>query len=200
MHAIGLDRGGCNGTRPMLGCLRRGSTFAARARATHISAHGFNRGRSGDWVIDDANPFVSAYAIQNAGSAFRYPCERFLRDSLGGAAPYSLWTDAQLYGDCRSDRRAARTARGANACAKNPLALITPCHRVIQKNGRLGGYRWGVARKAALLALENRGNTHARAQNLFTILLRTRDTGSGGARNPHIYQICSASCAPSFPV
>src|SRR5260363_297600 len=54
MHAIGLDRGGCNGTRPMLGCLRRGSTFAARARATHISAHGFNRGRSGDRVIDDA--------------------------------------------------------------------------------------------------------------------------------------------------
>src|SRR5260363_150305 len=63
-------------------------------------------------VIDDANPFVSAYAIQNAGSAFRYPCERFLRDSLGGAAPYSLWTDAQLYGDCRSDRRAAGRARG----------------------------------------------------------------------------------------
>ncbi len=42
----------------------------------------------------------------------------------------------------------------ANACARNPLALITPCHRVIQKNGQLGGYRWGVARKAALLALE----------------------------------------------
>src|SRR5260364_379639 len=151
-------------------------------------------------LIDDANPFVSAYAIQNAGSAFRYPCERFLRDSLGGAAPYSLWTDAQLYGDCRSDRRAAGRARGRERLRENPLALITPCHRVIQKNGRLGGYRWGVARKAALLALENRGNTHARAQNLFTILLRTRDTGSGGARNPHIYQICSASCAPSFPV
>src|SRR5260364_362353 len=112
IHAIGLDRGGCNGTRPMLGCLRRGSTFAARARATPISAHGFTRGRPADRVIDDANPFVSAYAIQNAGSAFRYPCERFLRDSLGGAAPYSLWTDAQLYGDCRSDRRAAGRARG----------------------------------------------------------------------------------------
>src|SRR5260363_268369 len=38
------------------------------------------------------------------------------------------------------------------------------------------------------------------SKNLFTILLRTRDTGSGGARNPHIYQICSGSCAPSFPV
>src|SRR5260363_219127 len=160
MHAIGLDRGGCNGTMPMLGCLRRGSTFAARARATHISAHGFNRGRSGDGVIDDANPFVSAYAIQNAGSAFRYPCERFLRDSLG-ALRRIPFGQTRSYTEIAAAIGAPRAVRAvANACAKNPLALITPCHRVIQKNGRLGGYRWGVARKAALLALENRGNTH----------------------------------------
>jgi O-6-methylguanine DNA methyltransferase len=46
----------------------------------------------------------------------------------------------------------------ANACAKNPLALITPCHRVIQKSGHLGGYRWGVSRKVALLAFEARSS------------------------------------------
>src|SRR5260363_334972 len=38
------------------------------------------------------------------------------------------------------------------------------------------------------------------SKNLFAILLRTRDTESGGARNAHIFHICSASCAPSFPV
>src|SRR6266700_1409410 len=44
----------------------------------------------------------------------------------------------------------------ANACASNPVALVVPCHRVVQKNGSLAGYRWGVKRKAALLAKESR--------------------------------------------
>jgi len=44
----------------------------------------------------------------------------------------------------------------ANACASNPVALVVPCHRVVQKNGSLAGYRWGVKRKAALLAKEGR--------------------------------------------
>jgi AraC family transcriptional regulator of adaptative response/methylated-DNA-[protein]-cysteine methyltransferase len=42
----------------------------------------------------------------------------------------------------------------ANACASNPVALVVPCHRVVQKNGSLAGYRWGVKRKAALLEQE----------------------------------------------
>ena len=42
----------------------------------------------------------------------------------------------------------------ANACGKNRLALAIPCHRVIRSDGKGGGYRWGEARKAALLALE----------------------------------------------
>src|ERR1700756_3544271 len=43
----------------------------------------------------------------------------------------------------------------ANACASNPVALVVPCHRVVQKNGSLAGYRWGVKRKAALLESEH---------------------------------------------
>jgi AraC family transcriptional regulator of adaptative response/methylated-DNA-[protein]-cysteine methyltransferase len=42
----------------------------------------------------------------------------------------------------------------AQACASNPLAVVVPCHRVVRKGGGLGGYRWGVARKRALLARE----------------------------------------------
>lgn len=42
----------------------------------------------------------------------------------------------------------------ARACATNPIALLVPCHRVVPKSGGLGGYRWGVDRKRALLALE----------------------------------------------
>jgi AraC family transcriptional regulator, regulatory protein of adaptative response / methylated-DNA-[protein]-cysteine methyltransferase len=42
----------------------------------------------------------------------------------------------------------------AQACASNPLAVVIPCHRVVRKSGALGGYRWGVRRKRALLARE----------------------------------------------
>lgn len=42
----------------------------------------------------------------------------------------------------------------AQACGANPLAVITPCHRVVRSDGGLSGYRWGVERKAALLARE----------------------------------------------
>ncbi len=46
----------------------------------------------------------------------------------------------------------------ANACANNNLAVAIPCHRVVRKSGALadGGYRWGIARKQALLAREKR--------------------------------------------
>ena len=37
------------------------------------------------------------------------------------------------------------------AIAANPLAVIVPCHRVLRSDGGLSGYRWGVARKRALL-------------------------------------------------
>jgi len=43
----------------------------------------------------------------------------------------------------------------AAACAANPVAVAIPCHRVIRRNGSLAGYRWGVERKAALLAQES---------------------------------------------
>ncbi|ENZ83087.1 methylated-DNA--[protein]-cysteine S-methyltransferase [Caulobacter vibrioides] len=42
----------------------------------------------------------------------------------------------------------------AQACGANPLAVITPCHRVVRADGSLSGYRWGVERKRALLARE----------------------------------------------
>jgi AraC family transcriptional regulator, regulatory protein of adaptative response / methylated-DNA-[protein]-cysteine methyltransferase len=42
------------------------------------------------------------------------------------------------------------------ACALNVIAVAIPCHRAVRKNGALAGYRWGVARKRALLEREAR--------------------------------------------
>jgi AraC family transcriptional regulator of adaptative response/methylated-DNA-[protein]-cysteine methyltransferase len=37
------------------------------------------------------------------------------------------------------------------ACATNPVAIVVPCHRALRADGALGGYRWGLERKRALL-------------------------------------------------
>ena len=42
----------------------------------------------------------------------------------------------------------------ASACAANRVAVLVPCHRILRGDGGLGGYRWGLARKRALLDAE----------------------------------------------
>jgi AraC family transcriptional regulator of adaptative response/methylated-DNA-[protein]-cysteine methyltransferase len=41
------------------------------------------------------------------------------------------------------------------ACATNPVSLVIPCHRAVREDGGLGGYRWGLERKRALLERES---------------------------------------------
>ncbi len=48
--------------------------------------------------------------------------------------------------------KAARAV--ASACAANRIAVAIPCHRVVRSNGELGGYRWGLERKRAILERE----------------------------------------------
>lgn len=68
-------------------------------------------------------------------------------------------------GETRSYRQIARAigepgaARAVGrACGSNRLAFIVPCHRVVRADGTSGGWRWGVARKQALLERERQTN------------------------------------------
>jgi AraC family transcriptional regulator of adaptative response/methylated-DNA-[protein]-cysteine methyltransferase len=69
--------------------------------------------------------------------------------------------ETRSYAELAARVGAPRAVRAvARSCATNPVSLAVPCHRVVGSNGDLTGYRWGLARKEALLARE--GATLAR--------------------------------------
>jgi len=84
-------------------------------------------------------------------------------DVQATAFQWKVWRHLQSipYGETRAYSDVARAigapsaARAvARACATNPVCLVVPCHRVVQKAGGLGGYRWGIERKQRLLKRE----------------------------------------------
>ncbi|MDP6572837.1 MAG: bifunctional DNA-binding transcriptional regulator/O6-methylguanine-DNA methyltransferase Ada [Rhodospirillales bacterium] len=100
-------------------------------------------------------------------------------DHLDGAAPHvdlpldvratafqwQVWArlcaiprgQTRTYGEIAGALGRPRAARAVGrACATNPVSLIIPCHRAVGGTGALTGYRWGVARKKALLEREGK--------------------------------------------
>jgi AraC family transcriptional regulator of adaptative response/methylated-DNA-[protein]-cysteine methyltransferase len=66
--------------------------------------------------------------------------------------------DVVTYGEIARSIGAPGASRAVGqAVGANPIAYIIPCHRVIRKMGVLGGYRWGTARKRAMLGWEMAG-------------------------------------------
>lgn len=97
------------------------------------------------YVIDalfsePSGPQRGPLSLHVAGTNFQVAVWRaLLRIPPGRLASYSQIADALGY------PRASRAV--GNAVGANPVALLIPCHRVIQKSGALGGYRWGGAKK-----------------------------------------------------
>ena len=112
------------------------------------------------------------------GEPARAEWVRAIVDHLKGEAPaldlpidvqatafqWKVWRALQAipYGQTRPYAEVARSIGQpravravAGACAANPVAIVVPCHRVVQTGGGLGGYRWGVERKKRLLAQEH---------------------------------------------
>ncbi|MFL5334822.1 MAG: methylated-DNA--[protein]-cysteine S-methyltransferase [Geminicoccaceae bacterium] len=62
---------------------------------------------------------------------------------------------AVSYGDLAAELGRSGSARAVGrACGANRIGVLIPCHRVLRDTGALGGYRWGVERKQAVLAWE----------------------------------------------
>jgi len=81
------------------------------------------------------------------GTAFQQRVWRALRAIPAGATA-SYAEIAERIGEPKAVRAVAQ------ACGANPVAVAIPCHRVVRRDGAVSGYRWGVARKEALLAKE----------------------------------------------
>lgn len=65
--------------------------------------------------------------------------------------------EVRTYAAIAAEIGAPKAVRAVGAaCGANPVAVVTPCHRVVGSSGKLTGYRWGVERKRALLDREGR--------------------------------------------
>ncbi len=66
--------------------------------------------------------------------------------------PFAQITSYQIIANKIGRPTAVRAV--ANAIGKNPISYLIPCHRVIRGSGELGGYRWGLERKSAMMGWE----------------------------------------------
>lgn len=89
------------------------------------------------------------------GTAFQLKVWRYLQTIPAGSV--------QSYSEVAVGIGQSKAVRAvASACAANHIAVVIPCHRVIRGDGGLGGYRWGLERKRALLDAERRAGNSAR--------------------------------------
>ncbi len=85
--------------------------------------------------------------VDSSGTTFQQAVWRYLREIPSGETR-TYKQVAEAIGQPKAVRAVAR------ACASNKVALAIPCHRVVRNDGTLGGYRWGLERKQALLKKE----------------------------------------------
>lgn len=98
-------------------------------------------------AIEAPSPAMLDIPIDPAGTPFQQQVWQELRRiPLGETRSYGELAAALGNPD------ASRAVGGANRA--NPIAVLIPCHRVVQTNGALGGYAWGLEIKARLLKRE----------------------------------------------
>lgn len=116
--------------------------------------------RDADWILDEAGAADIAASIWRAAPG---ETRRLALWAHGSNFQLQVWRALLAAGERStvSYRELARQIGRESACravgtavGSNTIAWLIPCHHVLRANGALGGYRWGVERKRAMLAWE----------------------------------------------
>lgn len=139
-HDVGRDGDGVRRQRGFAALQRKfpNAAFCAASDPVHHRALAV-------FEPDDTEP--DQITLHLSGTAFQLKVwEALLRIPAGSVASYE---DVASTVCSPAAARATGAAIGANA-----VAYLIPCHRVIQKSGHIGGFRWGVPRKRAIIGWE----------------------------------------------
>jgi methylated-DNA-[protein]-cysteine S-methyltransferase len=100
------------------------------------------------YFAGEGNPQSVPVDLSLVAAPFRHAVLETLHDSVPRGEVVSYGALAQRAGNPRAYRAAA------TACARNPIPILVPCHRVLPGTGGIGNYGGGRERKRALLELE----------------------------------------------
>lgn len=137
-----------------------GLGFAAEAGAEATQDDLFSRWPKADYVED---PDRLRPWVRNAFGAASHRPEPTPLFLIGAPLQLKVWEAllhvpegaATTYGDVACVINAPKAVRAVGtAVGKNPISWLIPCHRVLRKEGALGGYHWGTPVKRAMLAYE----------------------------------------------
>jgi AraC family transcriptional regulator of adaptative response/methylated-DNA-[protein]-cysteine methyltransferase len=116
--------------------------------------------REAHWRPDDAAAQAVAATIWDVAGTARRKLALWVHGSNFQLQVWRALLAAGAHGTVSYQRLAGDIGRGSacravgSAVGANPVAWLIPCHHVLRANGALGGYRWGVDRKRAMLAWE----------------------------------------------
>jgi AraC family transcriptional regulator of adaptative response/methylated-DNA-[protein]-cysteine methyltransferase len=124
-----------------------GATFVDDQRGTHAVAERVFSAWKGEWASSDETKTPAPLSLLVRGTNFQVRVwEALLRIPAGAVSTYE--EVASAIGQSTATRAVA------SAIARNPVAYLIPCHRVIRKSGAFGDYHWGATRKVAMLMRE----------------------------------------------
>jgi methylated-DNA-[protein]-cysteine S-methyltransferase len=100
------------------------------------------------YLEGDEDTLALPVDLELVHAPFRHKVLETLHDTVARGEVVTYGKLAERSGNARAFRAAA------TACARNPVPLVVPCHRVVPSGGGIGNYGGGVRRKEALLRLE----------------------------------------------
>lgn len=110
-------------------------------------------------ALGQESTMTEALPLHLTGTDFQISVwSELLNIPIGATTSYGILAE-------RLNRPKACRAVGT-AVGNNPVSILIPCHRVLRASGALGGYHWGLDRKIALLAWEEKYKHHSHTQEI----------------------------------